>query len=156
PPNSSKTTSSDGFDKVWAALEPNVYWIGVNKQVTSSDSDDPGTLTSRALQLYASGKCDASLALSEKATELVVRNDGGQSAKFAEALVVQALCHKRLVHVAEAERLYRQAIDIYEKVGGSNNSDLAITLDNLAALYAEHGRLSEAERLRLRALEIFK
>ena len=30
-----------------------------------------------------------------------------------------------------------------------------ITLDNLASLYAEHGRLAEAEQVRLRLLEIF-
>ena len=156
PPNSSKTASNEEFDKTWAGLEPNVYWLGANTQANRSNPDDPGALTTRALQLYASGKCEASLALAEKAAELLRKQDGGQNAEFAAALVAQALCHKRLVHVAEAERLYRQAIDIYEKVGGPNNGDFAITLDNLAALYAEHGRLSEAEQLRLRALEIFK
>jgi CHAT domain-containing protein/tetratricopeptide (TPR) repeat protein len=157
PPNSSRNGSSAEFDKVWATLEPNVYWLGVNTEATRSNTGDPGALTSRALQLNASGKCDESLALAEKAAELLRKENGGdQSAKYAAALVAQALCHKRLVHVAEAERLYRQAIDIYEKVGGPNNRDFAITLDNLAALYAEHGRLSEAEQLRLRALEIFK
>ena len=144
------------FEKAWKMLEPSVYWKSVGTQTNASDPNDPRTLVRRALQLYAAGDCEASLTAGQKAEELLRTQQRSQSLDFASALVAQALCHKRLVHVAEAERLYRRAIDIYEQVAGPNSGDLGITLDNLAALYGEHGRLGEAEQLRLRALEIFR
>jgi tetratricopeptide (TPR) repeat protein len=155
-PRSAVITSSKELEDIWATLESKVYWRGVNKQANEPSGDDAGTLITQALQLYASGNCEAALSLGERATDLLRKQDRVRSRDFATALVAQALCHKRLVHVAEAERLYRQAIEIYEKVAGTNSRDLAIALDNLAALYTEHGRLSEAEQLRLRALQIFK
>jgi tetratricopeptide (TPR) repeat protein len=144
------------FEKVWATLESKVYWRGVNTKAGAAPGDEAAALISRALQLHASGNCEEALPLGEKAADLLRKRNETQSENFAWALVAQALCHKRLVRVAEAERLYRQAIEIHEKVAGANSRDLAITLDNLAALYAEHGRLAEAEQLRLRALQIFK
>jgi len=146
--------SSQEFEKLWATLESKVFWRGVT-HVPGSSGEAAG-LIKRALELYASGNCEAAISAGEKAADLLRTKNGPQSETFAAALVAQALCHKKLVHVAEAERLYRQAIEIYERVAGANSRDLAITLDNLAALYAEHGRLSEAEQLRLRALQIFK
>ena len=154
--HSANITSSKEFEDVWATLEGKVYWRGVNKQANEPSGDEAGALITRALQLYASGDCQAALPLGEKAADLLRKQDRLHSRDFATALVAQALCHKRLMHVAEAERLYRQAIEIHEKVEGTNSRNLAITLDNLATLYAEHGRLSEAEQLRLRALQIFK
>jgi CHAT domain-containing protein/tetratricopeptide (TPR) repeat protein len=121
--------------------------------VQSTDNAD--SLISRALQLYSTGQYASALQAGEQAAKLLGAQ-GATSAQLATALMVQALCHKRLVHVTEAERLYRQAIDIYEKVQGPDGRDLAIAIDNLASLYMEHGRLAEAEQLRLRALDIFK
>ena len=153
---SASTSRNEEFEKVWTTLEPVVYWKSVRTQANTSDPDDPRNMVTRALQLYTSGNCEASLAVGQKAAELFLKQRLSQTADFASALVAQALCHKRLVHVAEAERLYRQAIEIYEQVAGPNSSDLGITLDNLASLYAEHGRLTEAEQVRLRVLDIFR
>ena len=156
PSHAASVKNSKEFEDVWATLEGKVFWRGVNKQANEASGDEARALIAQALQLYASGNCEAALPLGERATDLLRKQDRVNSSDFATALVAQALCHKKLVHVAEAERLYRQAIEIHEKVAGTNSRDLAITLDNLAALYAEHGRLSEAEQLRLRALQIFK
>ncbi len=127
---------------------------GMAQQAAPADEADAHL--SRSLQLYASGNCDASLPLSQKAATLLQARGDGQTANFATALVVQGLCHKRLQHVAEAERAYRQAIDIYESVQGPDGRDLAIAIDNLGSLYQEHRRYAEAEQLRLRALQIFR
>jgi CHAT domain-containing protein/tetratricopeptide (TPR) repeat protein len=153
PGSSPSAVTNEEFETTWATLEPNVFWQSVAARL---DPDDPDSLVASALRLYASGNCQESIALGEKAADILRKQQRAQTAKFAEALVVQALCHRRLVNVAEAERLYRQAIEIYERVDGPNSSNVGITLDNLAALYADHGRLSEAEKLRLRALEIFR
>jgi CHAT domain-containing protein len=134
PSHSASVTNGQEFEDVCATLESKVYWRGVNKQANEPSGDEAGALITRALQLYASGNCEAALPLGEKATELLRKQDRENSRDFATALVAQALCHKKLVHVAEAERLYRQAIEIYEKVAGTNSRDLAIALDNLARL----------------------
>jgi len=118
--------------------------------------DEAGLLLSRALQLYAAGNCAESLPLSEKAAELLRSRGRARTGDFATALVAQGLCHKRHQRAAEAERAYRQAIDILEKVQGSNGRDLAIALDNLGSLYQETRRFAESEQLRLRALDIFR
>ena len=118
-------------------------------------ADEPVSLVSRALGLYGSGNCVAALPLGEKAAELL-RATNAETPDLGMALVVQALCLKKLARVTEAERAYREAIDIYERTQGPNGRDLGVALDNLASLYMENGRLAEAEKLRLRALEIFK
>ena len=156
PDSYPSAVANDEFETMWAAIEPTVYWQSVGGQAARPDPDDTDSMVSRALRFYASGNCKEAIALGEKAADTLRKQQRAQTAEFAGALVVQALCHKRLVNVAEAERLYRQAIEIYEEIGGPNSRDVGITLDNLAALYGEHGRLSEAEKLRLRALEIFR
>ncbi len=122
---------------------------------TFENAEEPASLISRALSLYGTGNCMAALRLGEKAAG-VLRAEKKETADLGMALVVQALCLKKMARVTEAERLYREAIEIYEKTQGPNGRDLAIALDNLASLYMENGRLEEAEQLRLRALEIFK
>src|SRR5262245_58909594 len=154
-PRSTNTANNEEFDKIWATLEPEVYWRGVSKE-DKAGGDEAAAVTTRAFDLFASGDCQAALRLGEEAAQLLRRQDRVQSRDFAQALLVQALCHKRLAHGAEAERLYRQVIEIFEKVSGANSLDVAVALDNLATLYAENGRLTEAEQLRLRALGIFK
>jgi CHAT domain-containing protein/tetratricopeptide (TPR) repeat protein len=118
-------------------------------------ADEPGNLVSRALGLYGAGDCVAALPLGERAEELL-RATKVETPDLGMALVVQALCLKKLARVTEAERAYRAAIEIYERTQGPNGPDLAVALDNLASLYMENGRLAEAEKLRLRALDIFK
>ena len=54
----------------------------------------------------------------------------------------------------EAEPLYQRALEIYERVLGSDHPDTATTLSNLADLYDCQGRYEKAESLYQRALEI--
>lgn len=54
----------------------------------------------------------------------------------------------------EAEKLYRKALEIKEKILGKEHPDTATTLDNLALLLGDKGDYEEAERLFRRALEI--
>jgi tetratricopeptide (TPR) repeat protein len=55
---------------------------------------------------------------------------------------------------AEAEPLYRRALDIYEKALGPEHPDTAMSLNNLAELYRAQGRHAEAEPLYQPALDI--
>jgi tetratricopeptide (TPR) repeat protein len=55
---------------------------------------------------------------------------------------------------AEAEPLYKRALEIWEKALGPEHPEMATGLINLAALYRAQGRYAEAEPLYKQALEI--
>ena len=55
---------------------------------------------------------------------------------------------------AEAEPLFRQALDIMERAKGAEHLDVAIILNNLGELYYIQGRYAQAEPLYQRALAI--
>jgi tetratricopeptide (TPR) repeat protein len=55
---------------------------------------------------------------------------------------------------AEAEPLYRRAIELREKVLGSNHPELAASLEGYAAMLRGAGRAAEAEPLETRARAI--
>ena len=57
---------------------------------------------------------------------------------------------------AEAEPLYRRAIEIGEKTLGKDHPDVARLYNNLASLLKDRGKFAEAEPLYLRAIEIFQ
>ncbi len=61
---------------------------------------------------------------------------------------------KQRAQFAEAEPLYRRALEIDERSFGSDHPDVGTDLNNLAALLMETNRLAEAEPLMRRALEI--
>ena len=55
---------------------------------------------------------------------------------------------------AEAEALHKRALAIREKALGPDHADVALSLNNLAALYVAQGRYAEAEPLYKRSLAI--
>jgi tetratricopeptide (TPR) repeat protein len=54
----------------------------------------------------------------------------------------------------EAEALYRRTLGIWETAMGSDNPDLATTLDNLAVVLASQEKFEEAEPLYRRSLAL--
>ncbi len=87
----------------------------------------------------------AALAIREK--EL-----GKNSQKTAETLGNLALVEHKSGHDSDAERLYKEVIEIKRK--DTNSNSLAITLTNLANLYGEMRRIEDARKLYLEALEL--
>jgi tetratricopeptide (TPR) repeat protein len=65
------------------------------------------------------------------------------------------LCHKRGKY-AQAELLYRRALDFYEEEYGPEFHNTADTLSALGLLYVDQGKCTQAEPLLTRALEIHK
>ncbi len=55
---------------------------------------------------------------------------------------------------AEAEPLYRRALDIYEKALGVEHPDVVTSLNSLAVLYLNQGKYGEAEPLLKRSLAV--
>lgn len=95
----------------------------------------------------ARSSLQAALAIREK--EL-----GKNNQKTAETLGNLALVEHKSGHDADAERLYKEVIEIKRKDANSNS--LAITLTNLANLYGEMRRIEDARKLYLEALELDK
>lgn len=87
---------------------------------------------------------------------LVIREKelGKNNPKTAETLGNLALVEHKSGHDADAERLYKEVIEIKRKDANSNS--LAITLTNLANLYGEMRKIEEARKLYLEALELDK
>lgn len=95
----------------------------------------------------ARSSLQAALAIREK--EL-----GRNNQKTAETLGNLALVEHKSRHDNDAERLYKEVIEIKRKEANSNS--LAITLTNLANLYGEMRRIEDARKLYLEALELDK
>ncbi|SLM37799.1 beta transducin-like protein het-e4s [Lasallia pustulata] len=55
--------------------------------------------------------------------------------------------------MAEAEAMYRQALEGYEKAWGPEHTSTLDTVNNLGFLYANQGKMAEAEAMYRRALE---
>lgn len=77
---------------------------------------------------------------------------GDTSEKTAETLGNLALVEHKSGHDAEAEKLYKEVIDIKRKAG--SQTSLAITLTNLGNLYGEMRRIEEAKQLYTEALNL--
>lgn len=77
---------------------------------------------------------------------------GSTSEKTAETLGNLALVEHKSGHDLEAEKLYKEVIDIKRKAG--SQTSLAITLTNLGNLYGEMVRIEDAKLLYSEALAI--
>ncbi|SLM38841.1 nb-arc and tpr domain protein [Lasallia pustulata] len=55
--------------------------------------------------------------------------------------------------MAEAEAMYRRALEGYEKAWGPEHTSTLNTINNLGSLYSSQGKMAEAEAMYRRALE---
>jgi tetratricopeptide (TPR) repeat protein len=79
---------------------------------------------------------------------------GTQDLALAGTLYRLAILRRQQGDFAEAEQLYRRALEIRERVQGPNHPDVAMVLNNLAALEAAQGQYDAAQPLLERALAI--
>jgi tetratricopeptide (TPR) repeat protein len=98
-------------------------------------------------------KCER-LTPSAQACAALVAEHRVTSREAARLLNEAATYFYHRARYAEAEPLYRRALKIDEKAYGPDHSDVAIGLNNLAALLKATNRTAEAEPLYRRALEI--
>ncbi len=81
----------------------------------------------------------------------------GANIYLAISLNNLALLYKSQEQWAEAEPLYKEAIDIYHQLFGTGvNQSLAMMLNNLGGLYLSQGQWEKAEPLLLEAVTIFR
>jgi tetratricopeptide (TPR) repeat protein len=79
---------------------------------------------------------------------------GGEDLALAGTLYRLAILRRQQGEFAEAEQLYRRALEIRERVQGPNHPDVAMVLNNLAALEVAQGSYDVARPLLERALAI--
>ncbi|MFN8628541.1 MAG: tetratricopeptide repeat protein [Candidatus Binatia bacterium] len=81
-------------------------------------------------------------------------DQGGDELAHATTLYRLAILRRQQGNLAEAENLYRQALAIRERRQGPAHPDVAIILNNLAAVYAAEGKYDAAQPLLERSVEI--
>ncbi len=90
--------------------------------------------------------------------DLLERLSPGDRTEVIRASVLSKLAghFESMAQYAQAEPLYRQALDIRKKLLGEKHPAYATSLNNLAVLYKSMGDLTKAEPLFLQALEIHR
>jgi CHAT domain-containing protein/tetratricopeptide (TPR) repeat protein len=123
----------------------------VNAQAPA-DGDSPAELTRRIMELYGEGKFREAIPLAER---LVTKQPRGlDDSQSAASINLLALLYKSTGEYAKAEPLYKEALEIRQKVLGREHPDTAQSLNNLALLYQAMGDYAKAEPLLTEALEI--
>ena len=107
------------------------------------------------MDLYTAGKYEQALPLFKRALEATKARYGENSPLLALDLNNLAEVYRQLGRAAEAEPLYKRAIQLDEQAG-ADNPDLASDLNNLALLYRGQGRDKEAEALYSRAVSVLE
>src|SRR5262249_46660907 len=79
---------------------------------------------------------------------------GPNDPRLATSLNALAVFYASHGHPAQAEPLYRRALEIRERALGPAHPDVIASVNNLAGLYALERRFAEAEPLYRRALQI--
>ena len=113
---------------------------------TSPPSQQPRVLYRRKAAMPRPSLYKRALAISEKALGPSIRTSPPVSTISPSSTGARPLCRGRA--------LFKRALAIREKALGPEHPDVAIGLNNLAALYQAQGRHAEAEPLYKRALAI--
>ena len=108
------------------------------------------TQRSRRLPLMAAAACVAALALFVAAFQLLPQ----RASEEATRLTVLAEASRRDQHYAEAEALYKRALQLQERALGPEHVAVASTLTELAELYASQQLYAKAKPLYNRAFQI--
>jgi tetratricopeptide (TPR) repeat protein len=134
--------------------EAEVRWQDAARRYADAARLTPGFDTLFKAREYAwrAGHLDAA---HRCGTDLVAfaRKEGTQE-QIATALNEHAITLQAQGRVAEAEALYREALEIDRKTIGEAHPGYAIDLNNLAGVVQAQGRYAEAEGLYREALEI--
>jgi len=113
-------------------------------------------LNQAGLYLAARGDREGGLALAERSMALARLTAADEPLSLATSLNNLALRYTQLGRLEDAEKAYREALEIQEPHLAANDPSLAITLSNLAEVHCQRNDFVHAETLFLRAAEIDK
>jgi tetratricopeptide (TPR) repeat protein/CHAT domain-containing protein len=121
--------------------------------MVGSELDEIERLRAIIIPLFHESRFDEATGYARKAVDMARRNFGGQPV-CADTLHILASLLYQSGSLAEAEPLFREAIEINREVIGENQPQFAENLNNLAVLCYRIGKVDEAESLYRQALEI--
>ena len=111
-------------------------------------------LNNKAVTAYNEDDYNAAIEWERKALVQAEAEFGTMHSKYATTVGNLALFYKAVHNYAQAEPLYKQAIEIDRKVLEENDPDFATDINNLAGLYRAMRNYVQAEPLYKQALEI--
>jgi len=111
-------------------------------------------LIGQADSLSTAENLDSAVLIAKVALQKVEVQFGRSDTTVASMLNTLGKLYYRQAKYAEAEPLFKRALEIREKTLGPHHPDVAISLSNLGNLYEEQARYAEAELLYKQALEI--
>ncbi len=160
----------------WAQIQRALGWLPCEKREVIQSPYRTQTLEQGGMRFevlfYYTGGVDPEGVISNKQLTPVIIENGKLSGWGWEHPLTQQLLQPRTPtdqagdlnnravsfrsqgRYAEAEPLFRQALEITEHAKGAEHPDIAIILNNLGELYYVQGRYAEAEPLYQRALSI--
>lgn len=135
----------------WTTAQIEV-WVGTQK----SPEDQIHELDQQTDDLFQQGNYDKAIEKATQARDLIRQHLGEQTVIFATNLNKLATLFKLVGRYAAAEPLFRQALEIHQRVSARDLPEYAESMRNLADLYRETARYDEAETLYQQALEIYR
>jgi CHAT domain-containing protein/Tfp pilus assembly protein PilF len=111
-------------------------------------------LLKQATEFYNQGNYADAAPLAEKAADEAIDEFGAESPEEALSLEWIAMIYEKQARYLEADKQFKLALQLYEKVKGPGDPDVARVLNEHANVYAELGRPTEAEPLYKRALAL--
>ena len=107
----------------------------------------------KAVQLFRSGRHTEAMAMAQEALKEAEESFGPDDARVATSLNNLAECTRAQVRHAEAEPLWKRALEIRKKRWGRPSRCLHL-MNNLAGAYFELGDFAKAEHMLTGALRI--
>jgi CHAT domain-containing protein/Tfp pilus assembly protein PilF len=121
---------------------------------SAGQQGDLNAILKRQSQFMEAGDYAAALVEAQKAEALAKARFGIAHANYGVALYNLGSLYRTLGKYSDAEELFKRALEVKEKAIGTDNPDVADTLNSLAAVYQNQGRYADAEGLYKRALTI--
>jgi CHAT domain-containing protein/tetratricopeptide (TPR) repeat protein len=122
--------------------------------MSRGDADRLANLIGQAADLFRAGQYQEAATRAEQIREAVRRQFGGNHPYYASLLNILAVSHKHLTHYAEAEPLYREALEIFRTTMGERSEQFSMCLNNLAELVLARGEAAAALPLYEQSLAI--
>jgi tetratricopeptide (TPR) repeat protein len=121
----------------------------------TADPDDIATLYHNLGGIeHARGNYATGEAFARRGLAIRTSLDNNDPFLIAADKVALAAILDGLTRYPEAERLYIEAVAVFERAPGEHAVELAVALNDLGAQYARRGRLAEAEALLTRAVDL--
>jgi tetratricopeptide (TPR) repeat protein len=128
--------------------------LAVERRLYPADVQLSRSLAGLSLLRLRAGAIDEALPLAEEALAVALKSEGDNTLDAALVYSNVAECHRMAGRSARALPLYRKARSLYEQILGPGHPRVASILSQEGLILMEDGKLSMAEKLMTRSLDI--